>query len=201
MPRWQLAGKVKSALALVAVMLAVTVTQVVAAQPAAAVPLPANMFINLHVISATSSPPLSPKLICPRNEVMIGIHFEAKKAICAQLNHGYRIYNHAYIDTPRLGTQVSQNPSMHGCTSSWFIQGIGGISLGNQSLTCVKLVDSQGFLVSGLTQAVHDGRGDGNNGTQSTIYSNGLRPIMHVCPRNYAMRGVHKEKNDLYCVG
>jgi hypothetical protein len=172
-----------------AVVIAIVMAQLVAAQPAAAVAISPNAFVSLHVVSTPN-----PTLNCASNEVMIGIHFAQGKATCAQLNFGYRVAS-TIIDPSGFGsTQVSSNPSMHGCPTSYLIQ---GINLQSEYLTCVSLRDSVGNALD-LTAFVHDGRG--NDGTQSTIY--GINnPRMHVCGVNLAMKGVHRSQNDLFCAG
>lgn len=128
------------------------------------------------------------------NDVMVGIHIDKNKVTCAQLNHGYRIAN-KYTDKGP-GTRVSSDPTMHGCAPNYLIQGLKGG--GSYDLTCVSLKNNVGQALV-LPRRLHDGRGPNNNGTQSTIYN--LTPTMHVCPRDYAMQGIHQDQNDLYCAG
>jgi hypothetical protein len=173
---------------LVAAVLAVATTQVVAAQPAAASSLPSNTFTGLHVVAPSSYG--ATLLHCPSNEVMIGIHFNNKRAICAKLRNGYRVY-HTYFDV-KPGTQVPEwAPKMHGCASFYIIQ---GIDLSNETLKCVALADSAGRPVSELPKWHYD------FSTQSTIYRIN-NPTMHVCGHQLAMQGVHKKNNHLWCVG
>lgn len=157
---------------------------------AAAVDLAKGAFVHHYVRDGFS---------CGANEVMVGIHINKSKVTCAQLNYDYKIANRI-IDKPR-GTQVSSNPSMHGCPPSYLIQAIRRTGFGegsDEELSCVSLKNNVGQALE-LTEKLHDGRGRNDNGTQSTIYN--LTPTMHVCPRDYAMQGIHGAQNDLYCAG
>lgn len=142
-------------------------------------------------------------LTCASNEVMVGIHMTQGKAICAQLNNGYQVgtafYDHyAYFDSPGPNTQVSSSPSMHGCPTNYFIQGVQSF-YGGEILRCVPLRTANGeALFYGKT--LHDGRGPGDNGTQS-IPTYNISPNMHSCPPSYAMVGLHVAQNDLFCGG
>ena len=173
-----------------AVAFAVSVAPLVMAEPASAVTMAQGTFVQPYVRSGFS---------CPSTQVMLGIHVNKQKVICAVLNYGYRIQNR-YTDYAR-GTQVSSNPSMHGCAQNYVIQAVSGISpfstAKDEDLTCVSLQTSSGQPLA-FTNSVHDGRGPSDNGTQSTIY--GLSPTMHVCPRNFAMQGIQQAQNDLFCV-
>jgi hypothetical protein len=127
---------------------------------------------------------------------MVGIHFAQGKAVCAQLNFGYRVAS-TIVDPSGIGsTQVSSNPSMHGCPTNYLVQ---GVDLQSEFLTCVSLRDSAGNSLD-LTRFVHDGRGPSDDGTQSTIYGIS-NPKMHACGPDLAMKGVHRIQNDLYCAG
>jgi hypothetical protein len=156
------------------------------ATTASAVELADGAFIHHYVKDGRS---------CASSEVMIGIHIDKYKVTCAKLNYGYRVHNR-YIDKTG-GTQISSNPSMHGCAPNYVIQALKRYG-NDEDLTCVSLVNTAGQALQ-LPLGLHDGRGPNNNGTQSTIY--GLTPTMHVCPHHYAMRGIHQHLNDLYCAG
>ena len=140
--------------------------------------------------------PRGERLQCGPNEVMIGVHINKGKLTCAQLNFGYQIANR--IIDPVDHTQVSSNPSMHGCPPDYLIQALSIFSGDTEELTCVSLRDSAGQALS-LPNGVHDGRGPDDDGTQSTIY--GIKTKMHVCGVNLAMRGIHRTQNDLFCAG
>jgi hypothetical protein len=149
--------------------------------------LPEDAFVHHYVRSGLS---------CPDDQVMVGVHIVKREVICAGLNHGYRVANR---DTdPVRGNDVSDNPSMHGCLPDYFIQGL--VKHGrDEELRCVSLEDPAG---EALVQSDwrHDGRGPDNDGTQSTDeYGPDFTPRMHVCPRPYAMQGIHQAQNDLYC--
>jgi hypothetical protein len=162
MPSWQLARKTRGVLRTAAVaVMAFAMALVVAAQPAAAVAISPNAFVALHVVSTSNA-----TLNCASNEVMVGVHLGQGKAICAQLNFGYRVGS-TIIDPEFPATQVSSGPSMHGCPTSFLIQ---GINLQNELLVCVSLRDSVGNALD-LTRFVHDGRGPSDDGTspQSTV--------------------------------
>jgi hypothetical protein len=153
--------------------------------------LSSDTFVDLHV---------SDGLACSANQVMIGIHIGKGKVACASLNFGDRVAE-TYKDVggSDTGTQVSDNPPMHGCAPNFFVQRVDRTGPGeNEDLTCVALQTITGVALK-PSSCVHDGRGANNDGTQSTIY--GLSPKMHACPMNMAMNGIHQTKNDLNCCG
>ena len=131
--------------------------------------------------------------VCGPDEVMVGIHIDhTQVVICARLNFGYKVANRI-TDRPH-GTQVSDNPPMHGCPRDYLIQGL-ELTGGSESLTCVSLMNAAGQALV-LTNELRDGHG----ATTSDIYGFN-NPTMHACPRSYAMRGIHQDRNDLYCAG
>ncbi len=140
-------------------------------------------FTNLHVVDGTSCKPL---------EVMIGIHVNDKKAICAELNYDYRI-DDRYVDG-WPSTPVSFSPAMHGCAPNYFIQGI-ILRNHDELLTCVSLETANGVALR-YSGTLHDGRG---STVIASVTTYGLSPNMHVCPSSFAMVGFHKAQNDLYC--
>jgi hypothetical protein len=160
----------------------------------AALVLPATALADPLVrVDWYSAPYVRPGFYCAQDEVMLGIHLNQQKVICASLNYGYRIANR-YIDTPGE-TEVPGN--MHGCKPNYVIQGLTRYGL-DEALLCVSLKDVLGRTL-GLPIGYVDGRGPDDNGTQSTIY--GLdSPKMHVCGTQYAMAGIQQAANDLYCV-
>jgi hypothetical protein len=137
-------------------------------------------------------------LTCNDNEVLIGVHINQSKSVCARLNYGYNVASR-YVD-PTHGTQVpGWDPIMHGCAPNYVAQGLQLWGWADEEITCVSLQDNLGRALA-ISAELVDGFGRHNNGTQSSIY--GLtRPTMHVCPRNYAMAGIHQSNNDLFCVG
>src|SRR5512143_4044335 len=88
-------------------------------------------FVHLHVVDGFA---------CPVDEVMIGIHVDLAKVICASLNFGYRTATTAA--DPARGTEVSSSPSMHGCAKDFFIQ---KIDPSVDELTCVSLQTKEGL--------------------------------------------------------
>jgi hypothetical protein len=140
-----------------------------------------------------SAPYVRSGFYCAQDEVMLGIHINQQKVICASLNYGYRIANR-YYDAP-WHTEVPGN--MHGCMPDYVIQGLSRYG-SNEYLLCASLKDAGGRPLHFAFSYV-DGPGPDNNGTQSTIY--GLdSPKMHVCPTQYAMAGIQVANNDLYCI-
>jgi hypothetical protein len=135
---------------------------------------------------------------CNANEVMVGVHFAQGKLACATLNNGLSVYNTVLNNAP--GTQVPwqnvpQTAYMHGCPPGYFVQGL-RLNGGAEDLLCVAL--KSGSIIQGPSDTYVDGYGTSNNGTQSvTTYS--LSPNMHVCRAGYAMAGIHRGWNDLFC--
>jgi hypothetical protein len=173
--------------AITAIFAALFLVQASITTPALAAPtLAKSAFVHHYVKDGYS---------CGLSKVMVGIHITKQKVTCARLNYDYKVANRI-VDKYR-GTQVSSNPSMHGCPANYLIQALQRYGL-DEDLTCISLKNNLGQALE-FTSALHDGRGPNDNGTQSTIY--GLTPTMHVCPRDYAMRGIHQSQNDLYCAG
>ena len=156
--------------------------------PVAKLDLAKQSFVNPYVKDGFA---------CGNKEVMVGIHMKEHKVICASLNFGYRVLE--TIRDPKKGTQVSSNPSMHGCPANYFIQkliSVNELNDRNEELVCVSLENKNDTALAAPT-CEHDGRGPDDRGTQSSIY--GLTPTMHSCRDDFAMRGIHQRDNDLYC--
>lgn len=144
-------------------------------------------FVDLH---------LQDDMVCPNNEVMIGIHWAENKSICARLGNGITVAN-SYHDHNAHATQVSYSPSMHGCMHGYFIQSVYDVGA-KKTYECVLLEDAKGAVLTATT-CKHDGKGI-PDGTPSSIYGFD-NPLMHVCPGSLAMSGLHIAENDLYCCG
>jgi hypothetical protein len=83
---------------------------------------------------------------------------------------------------------------MHGCPPDYLTQGLDPLG-DDETLTCVSLMNTAGQALV-LTNNFPDSHGN----TQSDIYGF-TNPKMHACPRDSAMRGIHQDRNDLYCAG
>ena len=186
MPRWQPTKRIKRVIGAASILLALSVAPFVAAQGASASTIPTGSFVSIHQVHSTDA-----NLTCASNEVMIGIHFGQADALCAQLNFG--LHGGSVItDTCCPGqTVVGSSPAMHGCPSDYLVQ---TVNLMTQNFACVSLRDSLGNAAT-LSTFVEDR--DANK-TTSAIYGF-TNPLMHACPFNLAMKGLHVDQNALYC--
>jgi len=172
-------------LSLPAVLFFGTVVQ--AGDPKHDLPPCSGNFCQIHQVGS---------LVCGANEVMIGIHIGQGKALCAGLTNNDSVSN-SLTDAGPNGHQVSSDPSMHGCPTGYFIQGVtvttGLFAANNEILKCVAFKSPNGSLVSSGS-CVRNNAG----ATQSTVYGFD-NPSMHACPSGTAMVGIHQKRNDLYC--
>ena len=136
-------------------------------------------------------------MACKTNEIVVGVHFNDRKLICAKLKTGWTTIS-SFFDTWEEKTSVSSNPSMHGCADGAFIRAIGILGANSEHLECVYLKGPNGSIYYSSNH-VHDGKGPNDNGSQSNNVYNLSNPVMHVCPKGYGMVGVHRSYNDLYC--
>jgi len=186
MSRWQSTRRIKRAVGAAAILLALFVAPFVAAPGASASTIPTGSFVSIHQIHTTDA-----NLNCASNEVMIAIHFSRGYALCAQLNFGLHVGSFVTDICCPGQTQVGDSPKMHGCPSDYLIQ---TVNLMTQNFTCVSLRDSLGNAATLSTFA--EDRDE--NKTTSAIYGF-TNPLMHACPSDLAMKGLHVDKNALYC--
>lgn len=128
------------------------------------------------------------RVSCLGNDVLVGLHWGRRQGICLDLGAEYSIVGKSR-DT---NTQVFSQPSSHGCPTDMFIQRVDGI----HDYQCVRL-ERRGAPVRWGSLA-RDGRGRGNDGTQSG--SQGLGGTSsHVCPSGRALISWHEKDNELGC--
>jgi hypothetical protein len=127
---------------------------------------------------------------CAPWEVMIGIHLEQRRAICASILSFYHIFN--TLTDPPNGTVVGQMPQMHGCPPGYFIQGV--IPVGeDEYLSCAAL------SIDGVVQAFPTQLAMNKDGGNASVPTYGISPNMHVCPPGFAMMGIQQAQNALFC--
>jgi hypothetical protein len=135
-------------------------------------------------------------LACGPQQVMLGIHLAQGRVICASLNFGYKVLARYNDPAAPQGTQVGANPAMHGCRRPFFIQAVNLTGPGqDETLDCVSLETADNIALD-YSSIYQDG--DSPPTASKDVY-NINNPNMHVCKATFAMVGIHRSQNNLFC--